>query len=103
MPASGRSKAGMFSSMGELGEDLKKDGAPFVCMNGLTVSWLSYECEVQYASQWRRGAQKAPACAHGLRKRNLTVLAPKISYQHYLNVVVRGLHKNLRCMLCGSF
>eukprot|EP00752_Nemacystus_decipiens_P007109 g6369.t1 len=37
VPASGRSKAGMFSSMGELGEDLKRDGAPFVCMNGLTV------------------------------------------------------------------
>lgn len=40
VPASGRSKAGMFSSMGELGEDLKRDGAPFVCMNGLTVSFF---------------------------------------------------------------
>lgn len=38
VPASGRSKAGMFSCMGELGEDLKKDGSPFLCMNGLTVS-----------------------------------------------------------------
>ncbi|CAM9182670.1 unnamed protein product [Pylaiella littoralis] len=37
VPASGRSKAGMFSCMGELGEDLKKDGSPFLCMNGLTV------------------------------------------------------------------
>lgn len=42
VPASGRSKAGMFSSMGELGEDLKRDGAPFVCMNGLTVSNRTY-------------------------------------------------------------
>lgn len=42
MPASGRSKAGMFSAMGELGEDLKKDGAPFVCMNGLTVRYISF-------------------------------------------------------------
>lgn len=41
VPASGRSKAGMYSSMGELGEDLKRDGAPLVCMNGLTVSSMS--------------------------------------------------------------
>ena len=38
VPASGRSKAGMFSAMEELGEELKRDGAPFICMNGLTVS-----------------------------------------------------------------
>lgn len=37
VPASGRSKTGMINSMGELGEDLKRDGAPLVCMNGLTV------------------------------------------------------------------
>lgn len=42
MPATGRSKAGMFSAMGELGEDLKRDGAPFVCMNGLTVRCTSF-------------------------------------------------------------
>lgn len=38
IPASGRSSSGMFSAMGELGQDLLRDGAPFISMNGLTVS-----------------------------------------------------------------
>ncbi|CAB1096052.1 unnamed protein product [Ectocarpus sp. CCAP 1310/34] len=37
VPASGRSKSGMISAMGELGQELQRDGSPFVCMNGLTV------------------------------------------------------------------
>lgn len=37
VPASGRSKLGMITAMGELGQELKRDGSPFVCMNGLTV------------------------------------------------------------------
>ncbi|CAM9583403.1 unnamed protein product [Ectocarpus sp. 4 AP-2014] len=37
VPASGRSKSGMIAAMGELGQELQRDGSPFVCMNGLTV------------------------------------------------------------------
>ncbi|CBN74432.1 haloacid dehalogenase-like hydrolase [Ectocarpus siliculosus] len=37
VPASGRSKLGMISVMGELGQELQRDGSPIVCMNGLTV------------------------------------------------------------------
>ncbi|CAM9792785.1 unnamed protein product, partial [Ectocarpus sp. 8 AP-2014] len=37
VPASGRSKSGMISAMGELGQELQRDGSPIVCMNGLTV------------------------------------------------------------------
>lgn len=38
VPASGRNTGGMFQAMEELGEDLIRDGAPFISMSGLTVS-----------------------------------------------------------------
>lgn len=48
----------MFSAMGELGEDLKRDGAPFICMNGLTVSvgvnWIFFSIARGTVSQRKR-------------------------------------------------